>query len=808
MFADKEQFKSEFQKKLLVLYGTTVEEASSYDVYNTLGVMFREHISEKWAQTNTYYKNNKVKQVYYFSLEFLLGRLMGSNLLNLGIYQICREGFQELGIDLQAIEEQEPDAGLGNGGLGRLAACFLDSLASLQLPGHGCGIRYKYGLFEQKIVNGYQVELPDNWLKEGNVWEIRRIDKAVEIRFGGHVTNHYHDGRLRFQHENYEAVLAVPYDMPIVGHNSEVINTLRLWSAETILDSIDAYALSTYDHRKIIEHKRATEAITEFLYPDDSHIEGRTLRLKQQYFFVSAGIQSILRTFKKQQLPWHELPDHVAIHVNDTHPVLAIPELMRILLDEEALGWEEAWDITQRTISYTNHTTLSEALETWPTDMVRSLLPRIYMIIEEIDRRFHWQIDSLHGAQQMMRNKLEIIHYGNIRMANLAVLGSHSVNGVAQVHSDILKHREMNHFYQLFPERFNNKTNGITHRRWLMKANPQLALAITDAIGMEWMQDTTLLKQLQSFSDDRSFQDKISGIKRQNKEYLARMIYEDYGIPVNVDSIFDVHIKRLHAYKRQVLNVFHIMDLYDRLKQNPDLDIPARTFIFGAKAAPSYHFAKKVIKLINTVAKVINSDKTIGDKIKVVFLENYRVSSAEIIIPAADVSEQISTASKEASGTGNMKFMMNGAITIGTLDGANIEIEEAVGNDNIFIFGLTPNEVMHYYQHGGYSSQDIYNAHHRVRKVMDQLIHGIFAQLAPEIRDVYNSLLYDNDEYFVLKDFVPYVDTQDQVGRAYADKNRWIRMAIHNIACSGKFSSDRTIREYASDIWNISPVSK
>lgn len=808
MFADKEQFKSEFQKKLLVLYGTTVEEASSYDVYNTLGVMFREHISEKWAQTNTYYKNNKVKQVYYFSLEFLLGRLMGSNLLNLGIYQICRQGFQELGIDLQNIEEQEPDAGLGNGGLGRLAACFLDSLASLQLPGHGCGIRYKYGLFEQKIVNGYQVELPDNWLKEGNVWEIRRIDKAVEIRFGGHVTNHHHDGRLRFQHENYEAVLAVPYDMPIVGHNSEVINTLRLWSAETILDSIDAYALSTYDHRKIIEHKRATEAITEFLYPDDSHIEGRTLRLKQQYFFVSAGIQSILRTFKKQQLPWHELPDHVAIHVNDTHPVLAIPELMRILLDEEALGWEEAWDITQRTISYTNHTTLSEALETWPTDMVRSLLPRIYMIIEEIDRRFHWHIDSLHGAQQMMRNKLEIIHYGNIRMANLAVLGSHSVNGVAQVHSDILKHREMNHFYQLFPQRFNNKTNGITHRRWLMKANPQLALAITDAIGTEWMEDTTLLKQLQSFADDRSFQDKISGIKRQNKEYLARTIYEDYGIPVNVDSIFDVHIKRLHAYKRQVLNVFHIMDLYDRLKQNPDLDVPARTFIFGAKAAPSYHFAKKVIKLINTVAKVINSDKTIGDKIKVVFLENYRVSLAEIIIPAADVSEQISTASKEASGTGNMKFMMNGAITIGTLDGANIEIEEAVGDDNIFIFGLTPNEVMHYYQHGGYSSQDIYNAHHRVRKVMDQLIHGIFAQLAPEIRDVYNSLLYDNDEYFVLKDFVPYVDTQDQVGRAYADKNRWIRMAIHNIACSGKFSSDRTIREYASDIWNISPVSK
>lgn len=806
MFTTKDEFIKEFQKRLAAMHGMDLNEASKQVIYKTIGSMVREYVSANWMNTNTTYKKSGIKQSYYFSLEFLLGRLLGSNLLNLGIYQVCREGLQELGFELDEIEQEEADAGLGNGGLGRLAACFLDSLASLSLPGHGCGIRYKYGLFEQKIINGYQVELPDNWLKEGNSWEIRRSDKAVEVKFGGSVGSEYVDGRLKFQHYNYETVLAVPYDMPIIGYDSKIVNTLRLWNAETVVKSYDAYSVSTHDQRKIIEYKRSTEAISEFLYPDDSHIEGRTLRLKQQYFLVSAGIQSILRNFKKNNDSLFDLPNKVALHVNDTHPVLAIPELMRILLDDEHMEWDEAWEITTKTISYTNHTTLVEALETWPVDLMKSLLPRVFMIIEEINKRFCQQVWSEYqGNWEMLRN-LEIIRDGVVRMANLAIVGSYSVNGVAQVHTDILKKREMKHFYQFFPEKFNNKTNGITHRRWLLKANPLLADAITDAIGDGWIQEPSQLQELLKFSDDAGFHETIQTIKLKNKEYLAKKIKEECGLSIDTDSIFDVQIKRLHAYKRQVLNVFHIMDLYNRLKENPDLNIPARTFIFGAKAAPSYYFAKKVIKLINTVAEKVNFDPDIKGKIKIVFLENYRVSLAEIIIPAADLSEQISTASKEASGTGNMKFMMNGAITMGTLDGANIEIEEAVGDDNIFIFGLTPNEVLNYHQFGGYSSWDMYNAHPRIRKVMEQLISGEFAQQAGEIRDIYNSLLIDNDEYFVLKDFTPYIDAQMKAGQAYQDQKLWTRMAVVNIAHSGQFSSDRTIKEYASDIWRINPV--
>ncbi|OEH84617.1 glycogen phosphorylase [Desulfuribacillus stibiiarsenatis] len=808
MFSNTEEFKTGFSKKLAALTGTNIEDASYNDIYTTIGSMVREYISSNWMDTNHQYRKDNVKQVYYFSLEFLLGRLMGSNLLNMGIYDICEQGLKELGVSLEEMEEHEPDAGLGNGGLGRLAACFLDSLASLNLPGHGCGIRYKYGLFEQKIVSGYQVELPDHWLKEGNVWEIRRSDKAVEIHFGGHVTMEQVQGRLKFNHYAYETVVAVPYDMPIIGYENSTVNTLRLWSAESIVKDLDSHSISTHDQRKIIEYKRQTEAISEFLYPDDSHIEGRRLRLKQQYFLVSAGIQSVLRSYKKNYDSVFELPNRVCIHVNDTHPVLAIPELMRILLDEENLSWDEAWDITTKTISYTNHTTLSEALETWPVDLMKSLLPRVYMIIEEINRRFTQVVwEQYQGNWEMLRN-LSIINDNTVRMANLAIVGSYSVNGVAQVHTDILKKREMKDFYQMFPTKFNNKTNGITHRRWLLRANPQLASLVTESIGEDWIAEPSQLIGIKQYLSDASFQQKVQDIKRSNKLILADIIKEQSGIIIDPNTVFDVHIKRLHAYKRQVLNILHIMDLYNRIKEDSTFETSPRTFIFGAKAAPSYYFAKKVIKLINTVANIVNNDSSIRGLIKVVFLENYRVSLAEKIIPASDVSEQISTASKEASGTGNMKFMMNGAVTLGTLDGANIEIAEEVGDDNIFIFGLTPNEVLNYYKYGGYSSWDMYNTFPRVRRVMEELISGEIVAQAGELRDIYNSLLSDNDEYFVLKDFTPYVDAQLKVSQAYKNQKKWTEMAIMNIAHSGKFSSDRTIAEYASEIWKIKPVIK
>ena len=806
MFSNKEIFKSQFTKKVASSYGKTIEEATPHELYMVLGTMIREEISANWIQTNKTYKKDKVKQAYYFSLEFLMGRMMGMNLMNMKIYNVCQEGLKDLGINLEMLEEEEPDAGLGNGGLGRLAACFLDALASLNLPGHGCGIRYRYGLFRQRIVDGYQVELPDNWLKEGNVWEIRRLDKAVEVRFYGHVSVADVEGRFSFEHHDYESVLAVPYDMPMIGYDTKTVNTLRLWNAEMFEKEFNPQEVGNHDQRQVIEYKRSTEAISELLYPDDSQVEGRVLRLKQQYFLVSAGLQSILRSFRKAGGAWQELPERVAIHINDTHPVLVIPELMRILMDEEELSWEQAWEITTKTVSFTNHTTLAEALETWPVDMVQHLLPRIYMIIEEIDRRFIKMVQGKTLGRDEVVDRVRIVHHGHVRMAHLAVVASYSVNGVAKLHTEILKKREMKDFYRIFPNKFNNKTNGITHRRWLLKANPVLANLVTETVGTGWIHDPEKLSELAHFADDSAMLERIGAIKRANKEKLAGVVKEQTGLVIDPSSIYDVQVKRLHAYKRQVLNALHIMDLYDRLREDPTLDLAPRTFIFAAKAAPSYYFAKKVIKLINSLAEIVNNDPAVKDRLKVVFLENYSVSLAEKIIPAADVSEQISTASKEASGTGNMKFMMNGAVTLGTLDGANIEIEQAVGEDNIFIFGLTANEVLNYYEYGGYSSFEMYNTNPRVRRVVDQLVSGRLGDIYGETRDIYNALLGENDQYFVLRDFCPYAEAQDRVDTAFGDTAGWNRRALINIARSGGFSGDRTIREYADEIWKIKPV--
>lgn len=808
MFSSKESFKKAFVEKVELMHGISLEDTTDAEKYLTLGAMVREHLTRNWISSNTHYKEMEEREVYYFSMEFLLGRLLGNNLLNLGLQDICEQGLKELDVELIALQEQEPDAGLGNGGLGRLAACFLDSMASMRLPGHGCGIRYKYGLFEQKVVDGYQVELPEYWLKEGNVWEIRKSDKAVEVRFGGHVRVTEKEGGLHFIHENYEAVLAVPYDIPITGYHNDSVNTLRLWNAEPALECFDSLSLGYDNQKRILEYKYATESISQFLYPDDSHHEGRLLRLKQEYFFVSAGLQSIIRRFKKRGWPLYILPLKVAVHVNDTHPALAVAELMRLLMDEEGLGWDEAFDLTSRTISYTNHTTLAEALETWPVPLFRSLLPRIYMIVEELNERFCRDLWVKYPGDWERIGKMAIIADEQVKMAHLAIVGSYSVNGVAKVHTEILKRREMKAFYEAFPHKFNNKTNGITHRRWLLQANPALANLITEAIGPAWIQNPQELYALQAFAGDAAFQEQIDMIKRANKRALARVIGESCGVKVNEAFIFDVQAKRIHAYKRQILNVLHIMDLYNRLREDPGLDIHPRIFIFSGKAAPGYHLAKRTIKLISSVGKLINADPDINEKIKVVLLEDYRVSLAEKIIPAADVSEQISTASKEASGTGNMKFMMNGAITLGTLDGANIEMLDEVANGNMFIFGLTSSEVMGYYSGGGYNAKQIYDDEPRLQKVLNQLINGFLPGGAQEFSTIFDALLQHNDEFFVLKDFASYVAAQEEVEQSYRKHKRWLEMCIVNISASGKFSSDRTIQEYASQIWKTSPVGK
>jgi starch phosphorylase len=803
MFTDKQSFKQGVLEKLKNMQGKTPARATALDVYKTLGALLWEPAMENWIATRKRYREQGLKQAYYFSMEFLLGRLLESNLLNLGLLELCREGLQELGFNFDEITAAEPDAGLGNGGLGRLAACFLDSLASLNLPGHGYGIRYKYGLFEQRIINGRQVELPEYWLRDGNVWEIRRPEEAVEVKFGGCVSYEQVNGITILHHEDCEVVRAVPHDIPVIGYRNNTVNTLRLWNAEAAGNERCA-ALGCY--RRVVDYKKALESITELLYPDDSNDEGKLLRLKQQYFLVSAGIQDIVRGVKTRCGSLERLHRQAAVHINDTHPALAVPELMRILIDEEKMGWEQAWEITTKTAAYTNHTTLVEALEKWPVGLFQPLLPRIYSIVEEINRRFCAGLArSFPGCGPEKQGRMAIIGDGVIKMAHLAIVGSHSVNGVAALHTEILKQREMNDFYAVYPEKFNNKTNGITHRRWLMMANPLLASLVTETIGPDWIRQPERLAGLAAHAGDPSFQDRLHEIKRRNKAALARVIWEKNGLAVELDSIFDVQVKRLHPYKRQLLNVLHIMDLYNRLRENPGLEITPRTFIFGAKAFPSFYLAKNIVKLINTVAGTVNHDKRVRDLIKVVFMENYGVSLAARIIPAADLSEQISTAGKEASGTGNMKFMLNGAVTVGTLDGANIEIMEAVGPENIFIFGLTAGEIFNYYLSGGYCSWDLYHRDPRLKKIMDGLVDGSLPVPGDEFRPIHDHLLAHNDEFFVLRDFDAYVKAQQAAELAYRDRRRWLAMCGRNIAQAGQFSSDLTVARYAAEIWGIRP---
>ncbi len=798
---DKDTFKKDYEEKFIELHGKDLEEGTDYNKYEALGSLIRDYVVKMWIDTTKRYNITGEKQVYYFSMEFLLGRLLGNTLLNLGIRDVCKEALKDLHIDLEGLEELEQDQGLGNGGLGRLAACFLDSMASLNIPGNGCGIRYKYGFFEQKIINGSQVEVPDNWLRNGNVWEIRKADKAQIVKFGGDIKVDYEEGKLKFTHINYEPVLAVPYDIPVAGFENSTVNTLRLWSAEPFYDEFDLSSFSRGDYLKAIEYKNSVEAISQVLYPDDSFYEGKKLRLKQQYFFVSAGIQSIIKHFKTHGGNINELDEKIAIHINDTHPTLAIPELMRILMDEEGLGWDEAWRITTNTVSYTNHTILAEALEKWPVDMFKKLLPRIYMIVEEINKRFCEELWNKYIGQWDKISKMAIIGDGYVKMAHLAIVGSHSVNGVAKLHTEILKKQEMSNFYYLYPRKFNNKTNGITHRRWLMKSNPGLTNLLKDTIGDSWIKHPTDMESFQKYAWNSDVQSKLASIKRENKIKLSNFIKETQGIDVDPDSMFDVQVKRIHAYKRQTLNCLRIMDLYNKLIENPDLDIVPRTFIFAGKAAPGYYLAKKTIELINAVAEKINNDSRVNGKIKVVFMENYRVSLAESIIPAADLSEQISTTTKEASGTSNMKFMMNGAVTIATLDGANVEIRDEVGDDNIIIFGLTEREVLDYYEKGGYSSVNTMNNNAALKTVVEDLINGSYFWDKEKFKPIYENLVTYNDEFFVLKDFDSYIKAQQKADELYKNSSRWYAMSAINIAHSGIFSSDRTIQEYATGIW-------
>ncbi|MDR3589997.1 MAG: glycogen/starch/alpha-glucan phosphorylase [Negativicutes bacterium] len=791
MLTDKEKFKAAFIAKLQSLLGKGLEEASAQDKYSALGSLVRDEVGRRWVETNHQYLEKQEKQVYYFSIEFLLGRLLDTYMRGLGVRDVWVEALSELGVDFREVENQEHDAGLGNGGLGRLAACFLDSLAALELPGHGCGIRYKYGLFSQRIVGGDQVEQPDNWLKDGNIWEYRKIDKAVKVTFG----------------EPMGTVLAVPYDIPVVGYANSTVNTLRLWSAEAIETDFDFGSFNQGNYMKAVEYKYSVEAISEILYPDDSHYEGRLLRLKQQYFLVSAGLQSILRFFKRKHGSVKQLAEKIAIHINDTHPALAVPELMRLLMDEEGLSWDEAWQITVNTISYTNHTIMPEAMEKWPIDIFQGLLPRIFEIVHEINERFTRDLWHYYPGDWGRIAAMAIVADGFVKMAHLAVVGSHSVNGVAKIHTEILKKDVMNLLYQFTPYKFNNKTNGITHRRWLMKANPELADLISETIGTSWIYHPTDLNRLRFYVKETEFQEKLAAVKRAKKQALADFVLAKYGIQLDVDSIFDIHVKRIHVYKRQLLNVLRIMEMYNRLKENPDLDVMPRTFVFAGKAAPGYLLAKKVIKLINTLAGVINSDPVIKNKIKVVFIEDYGVSLAEMIFPAADVSEQISTASKEASGTGNMKFMMNGAVTVGTLDGANVEIREVVGEDNIVIFGLRAEQVIDICASNQCDPRAVYHGDGRVRKIVDQLIDGSLPVSRDEFRPVYDYLVHGQGDFFELEDFDAYVQAQEKIDALFRDKPTWWRMVGNNIASSGVFSSDHTVTEYAIDIWHIRPVT-
>jgi starch phosphorylase len=798
---DKETFKKDYEKKFIEIHGDDLSEGTDYNKYEALASLIRDYVAKTWIDTNKRYNSRGEKQVYYFSMEFLLGRLLGNALINLGIKDICKEALSEFNIDFDSLEVLEEDQGLGNGGLGRLAACFLDSMASLNIPGHGCGIRYEHGFFEQKIINGAQVEVSDEWLKNANLWEMKKQDKTQVVKFGGEVSINNEDGCIKFIHTNYEPVLAVPYDIPVIGYKNDVVNTLRLWSAEPFYDEFDFSSFSRGDYLKAIEHKNSVEAISQVLYPDDSFYEGKILRLKQQYFFVSSGVQSIIKHFKNHMGVLKDLDEKISIHINDTHPVLAIPELMRILMDEEGFGWDEAWRMTTNIMSYTNHTILAEALEKWPIEMFKKLLPRIYMIVEEINERFCKELWNKYTGQWDKIRKMAIIGDGYVRMAHLAIVGSHSVNGVAKLHTEILKKKEMVDFCYFYPKKFNNKTNGITHRRWLMNANPQLTDFLKETIGDSFIKHPTDMETFKDYADDKSAQQILYDIKLSNKNKFTDYLKTSQGISINPSSLFDVQVKRIHAYKRQLLNCLRIMELYRRIIDNPNLDIVPRTFIFAGKAAPAYYLAKRTIELINAVANKINNDPRANKKIKVVFLENYRVSLAESIIPAADLSEQISTTTKEASGTSNMKFMMNGAVTIATLDGANVEIKDEVGDENIIIFGLTEREVLDYYQNGGYSSLDMINKDYRIKQVTDDIINGFYYGDKERFRMIYEHLVNYNDEFFVLKDFDSYLKAQDRVDNLYKNFSKWQSMCAVNIAHSGIFSSDRTIQEYASGIW-------
>ena len=810
---EKDVFKRDVRNNVKTLFRKEVEEATPQQLFQAVSYAVKEAIIDDWLATQKKYEKDDPKTVYYMSMEFLLGRALGNNLINMTAYKEVKEALEEMGIDLNVIEDQEPDPALGNGGLGRLAACFLDSLATLGYASYGCGIRYRYGMFKQKIRDGYQVEAPDNWLKDGNPFELRRPEYAREVRFGGNIRVEYDEtGKTHFVQENYESVMAIPYDYPIVGYGNHIVNTLRIWDAEAIVDfQLDSFDRG--DYHKAVEQENLAKNIVEVLYPNDNHIAGKELRLKQQYFFVSASIQAAITKFKKKHGDISKLPEKVTFQMNDTHPTVAVAELMRILLDEENLGWNEAWDITTKCCAYTNHTIMAEALEKWPIDLFSRLLPRIYQIIQEIDRRFIAQVRAQYPGNEEKVKKMAILMDGQVKMAHLAIVAGYSVNGVAKLHTEILKNQELKDFYQMMPEKFNNKTNGITQRRFLMHANPLLADWVTEKLGTkEWITDLSKMSGLKEWLDDEEALKEFMTIKFKNKERLAAYIKEHNGVEVDPRSIFDVQVKRLHEYKRQLLNILHVMYLYNQIKEHPEMSFYPKTYIFGAKASAGYIRAKEIIKLINSVADVINNDRSINGKLKVVFIEDYRVSNAELIFAAADISEQISTASKEASGTGNMKFMMNGAPTLGTMDGANVEIVDEVGIDNAFIFGLSADEVINYEQNGGYNPYDIYNNDPDIHRVVDQLVDGTYSNGDTEMyRDLYNSLLNNQggsraDMYFILKDFRSYADAQARAMEAYKDKEKWAKMALKNTACCGKFSADRTIQEYVDDIWHLDHV--
>ncbi len=801
---DKETFKKEVVNNVKTLYRKTIDEATQQQVFQAVSYAIKDTIIDQWIATHKEYEKKNAKTVYYLSMEFLMGRALGNNLINLTCYKEVKEALDELGFDLNVIEDQEPDAALGNGGLGRLAACFLDSLATLGYPAYGCGIRYRYGMFRQEIQDGFQIEKPDDWLRDGNPFEVRRSEYACEVKFGGNVRVEHKDGRNRFVQENYSSIRAVPYDLPVIGYGNNVVNTLRIWDAEAIQDfNLDSFDKGEY--QKAVEQQNLARTIVEVLYPNDNHYAGKELRLKQQYFFISASIQTALNKFKSENDDLHDLPKKVTFQLNDTHPTVTVAELMRLLVDEEGLEWDEAWDITCKTCAYTNHTIMAEALEKWPIELFSRLLPRVYQIIEEIDRRYVNMIREKYPNNPEKVKSMAILYDGQVKMAHLAIAGSYSVNGVAQLHTEILKKRELKDFYEMRPDQFNNKTNGITQRRFLLHGNPLLADWITSKIGDEWITDLPHLAKLKVYVDDEKCQQEFMNIKYQNKVRLAAYIKEHNGVEVDPRSIFDVQVKRLHEYKRQLLNILHVMYLYSEIKEHPEMDIVPRTFIFGAKAAAGYKRAKLTIKLINSVADVINNDESINGKLKVVFIENYRVSNAELIFAAADVSEQISTASREASGTGNMKFMLNGAPTLGTMDGANVEIVEEVGAENAFIFGLSAEEVMAYERDKNYYPADIFNSNANVRKVLTQLINGTFHEDTEIFRDIYDSLIKE-DVYFTLKDFDSYCEAHRKVDAAYRDEKGWAKMAMLNTACAGKFSSDRTIEQYAKEIWELEKV--